>query len=262
MGVHKMPSFVDHLFDLRGRVALVTGASSGIGRHMALVLAAAGAKLVVVGRNEQRLEDTAAEISSLDYDAVAIPADLQNMDELQKVIESCAVPFGAPDILINAAGQNLRESVDDITWESWNQTQQINMSVPFFLARSLIDGMREKGGGNIINIASLQSYRAFSNSVAYGASKGGVVQLTRAMAEAWSKDGIVTNAIAPGFFPSELTKPVYGNPELLAENAAKTAIGRNGEMDDLDGVTIFLASRASAYITGQVLAVDGGYSAK
>ena len=126
----------------------------------------------------------------------------------------------------------------------------------------LIDGMREKGGGNIINIASLQSYRAFSNSVAYGASKGGVVQLTRAMAEAWSKDGIVTNAIAPGFFPSELTKPVYGNPELLAENAAKTAIGRNGEMDDLDGVTIFLASRASAYITGQVLAVDGGYSAK
>ncbi len=127
-----MPSFVDHLFDLSGRVALVTGASSGIGRHMALVLAAAGAKLIVVGRNEERLEDTAAEISSLDYEAVAIPADLQNKDELQKISERCAGPFGAPDILINAAGQNLREPADDITWESWNETQKINMSVPFF----------------------------------------------------------------------------------------------------------------------------------
>ena len=122
--------------------------------------------------------------------------------------------------------------------------------------------MRQKGFGNIINIASLQSYRAFANSAAYGASKGGIAQLTRAMAEAWSKDGIVTNAIAPGFFPTALTQPVYDNPELLAGNAAKTAIGRNGEMGDLEGATIFLASRASAYITGQVLAVDGGFMAK
>ena len=191
-----------------------------------------------------------------------MPADLQLQEEVDRVGRECANPFGAPDILINAAGINLREAPDNISWESWDQTININLSIPFFLARTLVEGMRQKGFGNIINIASLQSYRAFANSAAYGASKGGIAQLTRAMAEAWSKDGIVTNAIAPGFFPTALTQAVYDDPELLAGNAAKTAIGRNGEMDDLDGATIFLASRASAYITGQVLAVDGGFTAK
>ncbi len=257
-----MPSFVEYLFDLSDRVALVTGASSGIGRHMALILAAAGAHLVVVGRDRDRLADTAAEITSLDFEVAAIPADLQDRQEVDRVIRESADPFGAPDILVNGAGINLRESPDDVSWQSWDETLRINLSVPFFLARGLVDGMREKGGGNIINIASLQSYRAFANGAAYGASKGGIVQLTRAMAEAWSKDGIVANAIVPGFFPTGLTKPVFDDPELIAENAAKTAVGRNGKMDDLDGAAIFLASRAAAYITGQVLAVDGGYTAK
>lgn len=122
--------------------------------------------------------------------------------------------------------------------------------------------MRTKGFGNIINIASLQSYRAFTNGLAYGASKGGIVQLTRAMAEAWSSDGITTNAIAPGFFPTELTAPVFGDADVSEHHARMTAIGRNGRLEDLDGVTVFLASRASAYITGQVIPVDGGYTAK
>ena len=257
-----MPSFVEDLFNLEGRVALVTGASSGIGRHMAMVLAAAGANLVIVGRDQGRLSETADEITSLDYEAVALPADLQMREDVERVATESAIPFGSPDILVNAAGINLREPAEDISWETWNQTQHINMSVPFFLARTLVGGMRGKGGGNIINIASLQSYRAFANSAAYGASKGGIVQLTRAMAEAWSSDGVVSNAIAPGFFPTELTKSVFDNPKLLAANAAKTAIGRNGMMDDLDGATIFLASRASSYITGQVLSVDGGFTAK
>ena len=257
-----MASFVEALFDLKGRVALVTGASSGIGRHMAQILAAAGAHLVVVGRDRDRLADATADITSLDYEAVAIPADLQIRDEVERVARESAVPFGAPDILVNAAGINLREAPDDISWESWELTLKINLSVPFFLARTLVNGMRAKGGGNIINIASLQSYRAFANSMAYGASKGGVAQLTRAMAEAWSKGGIVVNAILPGFFPTNLTQPVYENPDMLAYNAKMTAIGRNGEMTDLDGVTVFLASRAAAYITGQIIPVDGGLTAK
>ena len=257
-----MPSYIESLFDLTGRVALVTGASSGIGRHMALVLAAAGAHVIVVGRNRDRLTETAAEISSLDFEAFALPADLQDRQEVERVADECRTRFGDPDILVNAAGINLREAPDDVSWESWDATLNINLSVPFFLARSLVAGMLDKNGGNIINIASLQSYRAFANSVPYGASKGGIAQLTRAMAEAWSGSGIVTNAIAPGFFPTELTRPVFENPDALAANAAKTAIGRNGEMDDLDGATIFLASRASSYVTGQILSVDGGFSAK
>ena len=144
----------------------------------------------------------------------------------------------------------------------WNQTLALNLSVPFFLARACVPAMQTKGAGNIVNIASLQSTRAFPNGIAYGASKGGVVQLTRAMAEAWSRHGITTNAIQPGFIPTELTASVFSNPELAAHHARMTAIGRNGELADLDGVTVFLASRASAYITGQTLGVDGGYTAK
>ena len=130
------------------------------------------------------------------------------------------------------------------------------------MAQALVPGMRAKGFGNIINIASLQSFRAFADGIAYGASKGGVAQLTRAMAEAWSKHGIVANALLPGFFATELTKPVYADPAKLAHNAAMTAIGRNGELEDLDGAAVFLASRASSYVTGQIVAVDGGFTAK
>ena len=148
-----------------------------------------------------------------------------------------------------------------MTPEGWNQTVQLNLTVPFFLAQALVPGMRNKGAGNIINIASLQSYRAFTNGIAYGASKGGVTQLTRAMAEAWSRDGITANAIAPGFFPTELTAAVFGDADLSAHHAAATAIGRNGEMSDLDGITVFLASRGSSYITGQVIGAEGGYLA-
>ncbi|MDJ0834247.1 MAG: SDR family oxidoreductase, partial [Gammaproteobacteria bacterium] len=161
-----------------------------------------------------------------------------------------------------AAGVNLRQPAEEITLDSWDQTLNLNLATPFFLARELVDGMRSRGWGRVINIASLQSVRAFANSVPYGASKGGIAQLTRAMAEAWSKYGIACNAIAPGFFPTQLTAPVYEQPEKLEQLAAQTAIGRNGELADLDGITIFLASPASDYITGQVIHVDGGFTAK
>ena len=157
---------------------------------------------------------------------------------------------------------NLREPPEAITRESWNLTLDLNLAVPFFLARALVPGMRAAGYGRIVNVASLQSRRAFPNGLAYGASKGGIVQLTRAMAEAWSRDGITANAIAPGFFPTDLTAPLFSDPERAAWAAESTAIGRNGEPADLAGAAVFLASPASAYITGQTLHVDGGFSAR
>ena len=258
-----MNSFVEDLFSLTGRIALVTGASSGIGRQMAGTLARAGADVVLVARRADRLEGAAEAINAAEGGTAAVlVADLAERDEVARAAEAAAEPFGAPDIVVNAAGINLRQAAKDVTWESWDKTLDLNLSVPFFLTRELVPGMRARRGGNVINIASLQSFRAFANGIAYGASKGGITQLTRAMAEAWSSDGIVANAIAPGFFPTELTRPVYDNPDMLAHNAAMTAVGRNGELDDLDGATVFLASRAAAYVTGQVVSVDGGFTAK
>ena len=229
---------------------------------MAGALAEAGAKLVLVARNADRLTAAKAEIEAAGGAAETVPADLVDKSVIDDLYARCAAPFGAPTILVNAAGINLREPWAEITMESWDRTIHLNLSVPFFLARACVAGMVEKGYGRIINIASLQSYRAFANSMPYGASKGGVVQLTRAMAEAWSKDGINANAIAPGFFPTELTTAVFANKELSAHNAGMTAIGRNGELEDLDGITVFLSSPASAYITGQTIPVDGGFTAK
>jgi gluconate 5-dehydrogenase len=254
---------IQQLFDLSGRVALCTGGSSGIGQRMALALSQAGAEVVLVGRNEAALARAMEQIKvEGGGHGASIAADLLDRSTLGDVVAEASKAFSAPDILINAAGINLREPWDEITEASWDQTLDINLSTPFFLARHCIPGMKSKARGNIINVASLQSYRAFANSIAYGASKGGVAQLTRAMAEAWSPFGVVSNAIAPGFFPTGLTRKVYENTELLAHNASMTAMGRNGELSDLDGATVFLASAAANYITGQIIAVDGGFTAK
>jgi len=251
------------IFSLQGRVALVTGASSGIGRRMALALAGAGADVVLLARRRDVLEQAARDIDeAAGRPAVCIDADLAKLTDFDALAALAAKPFGAPDILVNAAGVNYREPWDALTRARWDETLAVNLTAPFFLARALVAGMRRKGQGNIINIASLQSFRAFPDSAPYGASKGGVVQLTRAMAEAWSRYGIAANAIAPGMFPTDLTAPVFADPARAERFAAMTAIGRNGELPDLDGTAIFLASRASAYVTGQVIAVDGGVLAK
>lgn len=255
-------SFIHELFGLDGRVALVTGASNGIGRRMALTLARAGARVVLVARRAAMLDAAVRDIEAAGGAAVAVPWDLLDLQSLASLHGKASEAYGAPDILVNAAGVNLRLPADDYTPAQWNQTITLNLSVPFFLAQACVPAMRKNGRGNIVNIASLQSERAFPNGIAYGASKGGVAQLTRAMAEAWSRDGITANAVQPGFFPTELTAPVFSNPEVAAHHARMTAIGRNGELADLDGTTIFLASRASAYVTGQIIAVDGGYTAK
>ena len=250
------------LFNLAGRVACVTGASSGIGRAIAGALARAGAAVVGVARREERLRDWVAEIEREGGRAVACAQDLSSADSFESAGQRIPGAFGDPDILVNAAGVNLREAAEAVSPESWRSTLEINLSVPFFLARALVPAMRKKGWGRIINIASLQSERAMPNSVAYGASKGGVAQLTRAMAEAWSAYGITCNALAPGFFPTELTAPVFADRDRSERVAEQTCIGRNGRLEDIAGPAIFLASPASDYVTGQLLYVDGGYTAK
>jgi NAD(P)-dependent dehydrogenase (short-subunit alcohol dehydrogenase family) len=257
-----MSAYLQSMFDLTDRVALCTGASNGIGRRMARALAWAGANVMLVGRDETGLAEVCREIIDADGgDADSISADLTDRDGLSSIVELATRKFGAPDIITNAAGLNLREPFEEVSDETWEETLNINLSVPFFLSRLCIPGMQSKGGGNIINVGSLQSYRAFPNSMAYGAAKGGVIQLTRAMAQAWSSNGITTNAIIPGFFPTHLTEPVFSNPDLVAHHTRMTPAGRLGEMEDLDGITVFLASAGSKYITGQAIPVDGGYTA-
>lgn len=247
------------LFDLTGKVAVVTGASAGLGQQAADILLNAGASVVGVARRAEKLDDW----QSTQGDKAAIVAgDLSDRTQLMDIAKAVSLPFGPADILVNAAGINTREMADDVTPEGWNITMDLNLAAPFFLAQSMVPKMRERGFGRIVNFASLQSYRAFPGGVSYGASKGGVAQLTRAMAEAWSCDGITANAIAPGFFRTELTAAVFSDDERAARNAAQTCIGRNGEPEDMDGPMLFLCSPASAYVTGQVLSVDGGFTAK
>jgi gluconate 5-dehydrogenase len=248
------------MIDLAGHVALVTGASSGLGRRAALILARAGARVVAVARRRDALDDLATEAP--EGRIAARPHDLSDRAALPDLARDCAAPFGPPDILVHAAGLNTRETADVVTPEGWDATLHLNLAVPFFLSQHLVAGMRAKGWGRIVTFASLQTTRAFPGGLSYGASKGGIAQLTRAMAEAWSRDGILANAIGPGFFPTELTEAVFADPDRAARNAAQTCIGRNGTPEDIDGPLLFLCSEACGYVTGQVLMVDGGFTAK
>lgn len=247
------------LFDVAGKTACVTGASSGLGRHAANVLAAAGARVVGVARRAEQLERWSSEARG---ETTAVPFNLSDLDRTAELATAVSTPFGPPDILVHCAGMNTRQTADDVSLEGWKRTLDVNLSVPFFLSQLLVGPMKESGWGRIVNFASLQSFRAFPAGISYGASKGGVAQLTRAMAEAWSGDGINVNAIGPGFFKTELTEAVFADPERAERNAAQTCVGRNGALDDLDGPLLFLCSPASAFVTGQVLMVDGGFTAK
>ena len=253
------PKSIPALFDLSGKIACITGASTGLGRRSALVLAAAGAKVVCVARRREALLELQASMPS---QCAVVDHDLVDRTGLKSLSKKVAEPYGDPDIIVHAAGINTREPADDITPEGWDTTLDLNLRAPFFLSQYLVPAMQAKGWGRIINFASLQSYRAFSGGLAYGASKGGVAQMTRAMAQAWSAKGINANAIGPGFFRTELTAAVFADPERSAQNAQQTCIGRNGELEDIDGSVLFLASQASDYVTGQVLMVDGGFTAK
>ena len=257
-----MSQYLKDLYSLDGNTAVVTGASSGIGRRMAIALSSAGASVIGVARRADRLADLAEQIELRKGSAATQCADLARVSDFAGLAEELSQPFGMPDILVNAAGFNPRMHADDVSVEDWRATLHLNLSVPFLLARALVPGMREKSYCRIINLASGQTFRAYSNGIAYGAAKGGIGQLTRAMAEAWSPDGIAVNAIQPGFFHTELTERLFSDQKTAESLAEKTAARRNGDIDrDLDGATVFLASRSARYVTGHILAVDGGLMA-
>ncbi|MEJ2436102.1 MAG: SDR family oxidoreductase, partial [Pseudolabrys sp.] len=248
------------LFSLKGRSALVTGGSSGVGLAMARALGLQGATLTLAARRQPELEKAAGELARDSIDTRVVAVDLAAADGPDRL----AVQLGEHpiDIIVNAAGVNLRKPFGEVSIADFDFHMALHLRAPFRLTPIFAPQMAARSWGRIVMLASLQSLRAFANSAPYGTAKGGVVQLTRAIAEAWSDKGITCNAIAPGMFPTGLTAPVFDNPVLAKRNAEQTAIGRNGEMPDLYGATIFFASDAAAYITGQMLYVDGGFTAK
>jgi NAD(P)-dependent dehydrogenase (short-subunit alcohol dehydrogenase family) len=252
-------SFLDELFSLAGRVAVVTGGSSGIGEGMARALAGAGARVVLIARDESRLADAAAGMRG---GSVAwVSADLAVRSEVSRAASEAEAPFGAPDILVNCAGVNLRPPLSSLTVQDWDTTMAVNLTAPFLLGQRFGPAMAARGFGRIINVTSQQAGRAFLNSGGYGASKGGLASLTRSQSEAWAAAGVCCNSVCPGFVPTRLNAAVAADPARSAAMAARTMVGRNGSPADFAGVTVFLASRASDYVTGQTLYVDGGFSA-
>jgi len=252
--------FLEDLFSLGERVAVVTGGSSGIGAAMASALARAGARVVLVARDPARLESAAAELRACGGQAAWVSADLAGRSSVGRAADEAQGAFGPPDILVNCAGINLRPPLGSLTAEDWDVTMAVNLTAPFLLGQRFGPSMAGRGWGRIINVTSQQAARAFGNSGGYGASKGGLAALTRSQSEAWAPSGVCCNSVCPGFVPTRLNAAVASDPERMAALAARTMVGRNGAAADFAGVAVFLASRASDYVTGQTLYVDGGFS--
>jgi NAD(P)-dependent dehydrogenase (short-subunit alcohol dehydrogenase family) len=253
-------TFLEELFSLAGRVAVVTGGSSGIGAEMASALARAGARVVLVARDADRLAAAAAALRAAGGQAAWVSADLADRSEVERAAAAAAEAFGPPDILVNCAGVNLRPPLGALTVQDWDLTMAVNLTAPFLLGQWFGPSMAARGWGRIINVTSQQAQRAFGNSGGYGASKGGLAALTRSQSEAWARSGVCCNSVCPGFVATRLNAAVASDPERMAAMAARTMVGRNGEAADFAGVAVFLASRASDYVTGQTLYVDGGFS--
>src|SRR5579862_8113055 len=255
-----MAGFLAELFSLDGRVAVVTGGSSGIGEAMASALALAGAKVVLVARDPTRLSATATSLCAAGCSAAWVSADLSDRDEVRRAPSAVTAAFGEPDILVNCAGVNLRPPLRSLSEEHWDLMVAVNLTAPFLLGQRFGPSMAARGWGRIINVTSQQALRAFGNSGGYGATKGGLAALTRSQSEAWARSGVCCNSVCPGFVPTRLNAAVANDPERMAAMAARTMTGRNGSPEDFAGVAVFLASRASDYVTGQTLYVDGGFS--
>ncbi len=248
-------------FSLNNKIALVTGGSSGVGKMIALSLARAGAFVWIVSTRDNA-DETISEIEQQDSEGAFFQVDVTDSNKLEQMLSDIYSVSKKIDILVNAAGINLRIPAEDLSLDDWQKTININLTAPYYLSQLVVKKMKENQWGRIINIASLQSLRAFDNSIPYGASKGGVMQLTRALAQAYSKHGILVNAIAPGFFHTKLTESLFQDPEKLKVLAAKTMMNRNGEEEDLFGISVFLCSDANSYITGQTIFLDGGFTAQ
>jgi NAD(P)-dependent dehydrogenase (short-subunit alcohol dehydrogenase family) len=216
--------------------------------------------VVVLARHTEPLAGTVRELSAAGCRAAWVSADLADRAAAQRGADEAAGPFGEPDIVVSAAGVNIRPPLAELTAADWDTLMAVNLTAPFLLGQRFGPLMAGRGWGRIISIASQQAVRAFGNSGGYGASKAGLAGLTRSQSEAWAPHGVCCNAIVPGFVATPLTAEVAADPVRSAALAARTMIGRNGEPEDFEGVAIFLASRASNYVTGQMIFVDGGLS--
>ena len=253
-------TYLHGLFSLDDRVAVVTGGSSGIGRAIAVALAGAGARVVIVARREAELAQTVGQIDADGGRAAWVSADLGTRDGVRRAAEATPNAFGEPDILVNSAGINLRPPLPELDEDVWDATMAVNLDAPYLLGQRFGPRMAERGFGRIIHLSSQQAHRAFVQSGAYGVSKGALESLARSQAEAWSAHGVTCNVLVPGFVMTPLNARLSSDPERVASLAARTMVGRNGVAEDFAGAAIFLASNAAAYVTGQAIFVDGGFS--
>ncbi|WP_298036931.1 SDR family oxidoreductase [uncultured Microbacterium sp.] len=255
-----MNAYLESLFSLTGRTAIVTGGSSGIGRGIAAALARAGASVVIVARGRDRVDETVASLTAEGCRVAGVLGDLSTRDGIRALAEDATVAFGDPDIVVHSAGINIRPAYAEITENDWDATMTVNALAPFLLGQRYGTGMVERGYGRIIHISSQQAHRAFVSSGVYGVSKGAIESLVRSEAEAWGGTGVTSNALVPGFVLTPLNARLQQDPQKVSELAERTMIGRNGLPDDFAGAAVFLAGAGSSYVTGQSLFVDGGLS--
>lgn len=248
------------IFDLSGKVAIVTGASRGLGQTFARALAHAGADLVITSRTLDSLAPFQKEVEGIGRRAVALELDVRNESSIRRMAAEAVKAYGHIDVLVNNAGCNVRKPAVDVTWDEWNLILDTNLRGAFFVAQSVAREMIPRGRGRIINVGSVTSVMGYAGLGPYGASRGGIRQLTMSLADDWGPHGITVNCLAPGWFKTEQNKVMYEDPAWVAYLIDRIPLRRPGKMSDLEGPVVFLASDASEYITGQTLLVDGGIS--
>ena len=248
------------MFNLEGKNAFVSGASRGLGRQFANALAKAGANIVITSRTLESLETTKQEIEALGRKCIEIEMEVLKEDSIVNAVKRAEAELGPISILINNAGCNIRKPALEVTWKDWETVVDTNLKGAFFLAKEIAKGMTERGYGRIVNIGSVTSVAGYAGLGPYGASRGGIKQLTMSLAHDWGDKGVTVNCLAPGWFKTEQNAKLFENSEWVSYIEERIPLGRVGRPDDLDGTCIFLSSDASSYVTGQTLLVDGGIS--
>lgn len=248
------------LFDLSGRVALVTGTSRGLGQYMARALANAGADLVLTSRSRERLKDFDGEIRSLGRRTLSLELDVRDLGSISAALSAAEAAFAHIDILVNNAGCNVRKPALEVTWDDWNLILDTNLRGSFFVSQAVARGMIKRRYGRIINIGSVTSVAGYAGLAPYGASRGGIRQLTMSLADDWGRYGVTVNCLAPGWFRTHQNKQLYEDKEWVEYLCDRIPVKRPGQPEDLDAAVVFLASEGSRYVTGQTLLVDGGIS--